>query len=129
MKLYLKSWFWVVFFGLICCTCLAIYLLPKGGNGSIGVYQNGELIYLFSEEELHEDREIVIEYMGGTNTLLISEGSVSVTDASCPDGDCIRHGPLEQGGTPIICLPNRLVIRYMGENENKDVDAISGEIK
>ncbi len=95
----------------------------------MGVYQNGELICSFDEEELNEDRELVIEYMGGTNTISISEGSVSITQASCPDGDCVRHGPLEPGGTPIICLPNRLVIKYIDETKNDDVDAVSGDVK
>ena len=41
-------------------------------------------------------------------------GKVSVSEASCPSQDCVRHLPSDSGA-PIVCLPNRMVIKFADE--------------
>ena len=48
----------------------------------------------------------------------VSDGKIAVTAASCPDADCVRCGP-QNSGPPIVCLPNRVSIRF---SENGEVD-------
>ena len=45
-------------------------------------------------------------------------------EADCPDQICVEHGPLRPGGTPIVCLPNRLSIQWI--ERDAAVDAVSG---
>ena len=68
------------------------------------------------------DEVFEIEYEGRTNTVEISGGRIRVKDAECPDHTCMHMGWLKGSGTPIVCLPNHLVIRFA----ETDVDAVAG---
>lgn len=52
---------------------------------------------------------------GGHNTLVIADGKASVVEATCPDGVCVRHRAIDRAGQSIICLPNKVVVRAVGE--------------
>ena len=45
--------------------------------------------------------------------------------ASCPDQVCVKHGALREGGTPIVCLPNRITIDWL-ETADGGADAVTG---
>lgn len=60
------------------------------------------------------DREIVIENEHGKNIVSIEDHRIRVTEADCPDQTCVKSGFLS-GARPIICLPHKLVIEYVGE--------------
>ena len=59
---------------------------------------------------------------GGSNVITVKDGAIAVTQASCPDHYCMDRG-FCSSGTQIVCLPNRLVIRFLGDQE---LDAVSG---
>ena len=63
---------------------------------------------------------------GGYNIVEVREGKVSVTEASCPDKVCVNHGPTDQTADPIVCLPNKLVVRVLapGDDPNQ-LDGVS----
>lgn len=52
---------------------------------------------------------------GGHNTLVIADGKATVTEATCPDGVCVRHRAIDRAGQSIICLPNKVVVKVVGE--------------
>jgi len=58
----------------------------------------------------------------GTNVVTVRGGTVAVTEADCPDSHCIKRG-FCSGGADIVCLPNRLVIRFVGKQA---VDGVVG---
>ena len=63
---------------------------------------------------------------GGYNIVVIRDGQVSVTEASCPDQICVRHGPTDQTADPIVCLPNKLVVRVLApQGEADQLDGVS----
>ncbi len=47
--------------------------------------------------------------------------------AECPDKICVKHGELKSLNNPIVCLPNKIVIKFEGEAEN--VDTKTGAVK
>lgn len=60
---------------------------------------------------LSEDREYSVRLEDGEyNLVIVSDGKVFVSSASCPDGVCVRTGKADSVGDSIICLPHRLVI-------------------
>ena len=59
---------------------------------------------------------------GGENTITILNGKIAVTEASCPDHYCMKRG-FCASGTDIVCLPNKLVIHFIGA---QTVDAAVG---
>ena len=51
---------------------------------------------------------------GGTNVLVIEDGTAYLNYSNCPDHTCERTGKIHYVGQTIICLPNRLSITIKG---------------
>ena len=60
------------------------------------------------------------------NVLEVEQGRIRMLYANCPDGTCIRQGWNSGGITPIVCLPNRVVVTFDGTGSGADVDAVVG---
>ena len=80
------------------------------------ITSRGELV---NTVDLMIDQEFTVD---GKNTVTVEDGKIAVTWADCPDHYCMKRGYCS-GGTDIVCLPNRLVISFLGEQE---VDAAIG---
>lgn len=55
---------------------------------------------------------------GGTNILVIEDGSAYLCDASCPDLLCVKQGRISKSGQTITCLPNKLTVTIVGSQKN-----------
>ena len=65
--------------------------------------------------DLNKDTELTVEgWNGGTNHVVIKDGTVHVTEASCPDKVCVNQGTIRRTGEAIICLPTRMIARITG---------------
>ena len=62
------------------------------------------------------DQQFTVPCPGGYNTVTVRDGKIAVTEATCPDHYCIRQG-FCNSGRDIVCLPNKLVISFVGEQE------------
>lgn len=109
-----KTLLWVLVFALLAGVLLVFVLrLRSGGGTTAQVWQGGELV---AELDLTEDTTLELTSpQGGSNTVLVRDGQVFVIAADCPDQVCVDHGPAESG-SPIVCLPNELVISLVGES-------------
>lgn len=96
---------------------LLFFSLRKEG-AYVSVVQNGKETARYS---LSENLTVTLEN-GGTNVLVIENGYVFVSDASCPDKICVRHRKIRFAGEAITCLPNKTVIKIVS---GKEVDAVS----
>lgn len=66
--------------------------------------------------DLTKDTEITVENgKGGTNHLIIQDGRTRISDASCPDKICIHQGEISRNGEMIVCLPNLMIAKIVGE--------------
>ena len=90
-----------------CVGALLLFFL-LGGTGEMAVVTvDGEE---YARLPLSRDTELVIEGKnGGTNLLVISEGKVRITEASCPDKVCVHTGHATEVRS-IVCLPNRVTV-------------------
>lgn len=116
----MKTKFWILLFaGILAFSgLLGLWLLRPTQAGFAQVYSDGKLLLTL---DLRILRQETVETEFGTNTVTVRDGKIAVTEASCPDGYCMQRGWCD-GGAQIVCLPNRLVIRFTGEAE---VDAVS----
>ena len=89
---------------------LALFLGRSAPSPAAEIYSEGQLIRTV---RLDEDQTFTIEGSFGTNTITVSGGKIAVTAATCPDHICVNRGYCD-GGMDIVCLPNRLVIRFTG---------------
>jgi hypothetical protein len=74
--------------------------------------------------DLNEDITYEIVQDGEYNILEIKDGYARIVDASCPDKLCVKFGRIHYDNETITCLPNKVVIRVLGGEEN-DLDAVA----
>jgi len=94
-----------------------IPLFLSSGNGeSVRVVCRGNTV---AEVALLSDTTLTIESAVGPTLIRISEGSVFVVEANCPQKICIATGRISKPGRAIICAPGRVAIIVEG-NEKYD---------
>lgn len=107
-----KTVFWAVLFALLAALGAGAYLL-RGGGTRAAIYVDGALYDTVDLDAVAVPYERVVETEWGSNTLWVSHGAIQVTDADCPNHDCVRQGAITDGRVPIVCLPHRLVIQIV----------------
>lgn len=113
--------FWLLTLGLIAAACvLCAALLPLlSSPGTVAeVYQNGKFL-----QTLRLDEPLgytLFASNGGSNTITVRDGRICVSHATCPDQICVKQGWVNTDATPIVCLPNGLVIQVKGGD--RDID-------
>ena len=112
----MKNGIWIILIAAILVACLALsffLLRPSGPAAYAEIWSEGKLLHTLP---LAVDRQITVETQLGTNVITVKGGKIAVTEASCPDHYCMHRGCCD-GGSSIVCLPNRLVIEFLGEQE------------
>ena len=117
----LKTKFWIAILAALLLLCLGLSFLTMGGDEAARakITSNGQLIRIV---DLAVDQTFTVETEDGYNVVTVKDGKIAVTEASCPDHYCMTRG-FCNGGTQIVCLPNRLVIEFLSEAE---IDGIVG---
>ena len=117
----MKTKYWILALFLLLALCLGLTVLTMGGEAAsrARITSNGEVIRTV---DLSFDQAFTVETEEGYNVVTVKDGKIAVTEASCPDHHCMARG-FCNSGTQIVCLPNRLVIEFLGEAE---IDGIVG---
>ena len=97
------------------------YLLLRPAPREVEIISGGTVLYTLDLSK-EKDREITVEYEGRKNVIKIEGGDIYMLEAECPDHTCIKTGRLSTAGVPIVCLPNKLMIRYK-YGAGGDIDA------
>ena len=118
--------FWLLLIGLIALACVAGLVtlsLHRQSGAMVQITQDGQVVGTYS---LQQPRTLRYESQdGGYNIVVIADGKVRVSEASCPDQVCVRTGPTDQTASPIACLPNRLVIQVIDNGTSSQLDGVS----
>ena len=114
----MKTKTWIILFAAIAAACLflTLPLFSQQEARFAKITSRGREV---KTVDLQIDQEFTVD---GKNTVTVADGKIAVTWADCPDHYCIKRGFCD-GGTDIVCLPNRLVIEFLGDQE---VDAAIG---
>ncbi len=117
----MKTKNWIVLFIVLALVCggLSLWLLSERQAQAVQVWSDGELLYTLP---LGVDREVTVVSERGTNVVTVHAGQAAVTEADCPDHYCMKRGYCG-GGAQIVCLPNRLVLKFVGQQA---VDGVAG---
>ena len=117
----MKTKYWIMALALLLALCLGLTMLTMGGEAAsqARITSNGKVIRTV---DLSFDQEFTVETADGYNVVTVKDGKIAVTEASCPDHHCMARG-FCNSGTQIVCLPNRLVIEFLGEAE---IDGVVG---
>lgn len=114
-----KIWILILALVLLICAGLSVWLLRPTDAAAVEVWSEGELVKTVS---LSVDQTFAVETEKGVNVITVQNGKVAVTEADCPDKYCMARG-FCSGGTQIVCLPNRLVLKFTGKTA---VDGVTG---
>jgi hypothetical protein len=115
-----KTWIVILVAVTVICLGLSLWLLlPREDATAVKVISQGKVLYTLL---LSEDTRLEIVSDNGTNVVTVKDGKVAVTQADCPDQYCVKRGWCS-GGTQIVCLPNRLVLEFVGQTA---VDGVAG---
>ncbi len=60
--------------------------------------------------DLSKDSTTVVSTELGTNLVVVENGTVRVSEADCPNHDCVSQGAISKAGQQIVCLPHKLTI-------------------
>ena len=117
----LKTKYWLLLLGALLMLCLGLSLLTLAGAPAARaeIVSGGKVVRIV---ELSVDQEFTVVSETGYNVITVKDGKIAVTEANCPDHYCMARGFCDSGAQ-IVCLPNKLVIGFLGEAE---IDGIVG---
>ena len=121
---------WIVVFSFVAVLCLALWLFISSVSSQsmiVGIYKDGSLVEKIDLNVVTGEREITLSGEYGDNVILVSNGHIKMKSADCPDKLCVEHGELKSSSSPIVCLPNKVVIKF--ENSTNGADAKTGAVR
>ena len=104
---------------IVCAATFLIinFVVKKDGITAV-VKVDGNIVYMLP---LDKNACVTVEgYQGGSNTVVIENGTVYMKDADCPDKLCEKTGKISKNGETIVCLPHRVVVEIQGGEGNVD---------
>lgn len=111
-----KGDFFLILFLLLAAFSLLAFQRMTGKAGKqVEVRVDGEL---YGTWPLDEDREILISEGEWRNVLTIHDVSVDMTEADCRDRICVSHAKIRKSGETIVCLPHKIVVEIVGEEDS-----------
>ena len=94
---------------VICSVAVAfvlsiVLLIPFSKQGSrVVVKQDNKIVY---NESININKTVDT----GTNTVIIKDGIVYISDATCKNQVCVNTGKISKKGESIISLPNKVIV-------------------
>ena len=111
----------IVFFILV-----IFYLFSKTGIGTTGDWVVIEMNQReVSRHRLNENRVIPVKGRLGITEVEILNGKARIRHSPCKNKICIKAGDIQYADRLLACIPNRVVVRVIGEQQ-RGVDAIVG---
>ena len=115
-----RNWIWIFAVLLLICAGLSAWLLmPSEKAYAVEVWSDGVLVDTLP---LNVSQSLTVDTPSGYNRVTVKDGKVAVTEADCPDHYCMQRGFCDSGAQ-IVCLPHRLVLKFVGQ---QDVDFVVG---
>ena len=98
-----------------------------------GLRKNGDTVKVTVDGKIYGtyalNKDITEDIYSGKNKehlnrLIIKDGKVYMEKATCPDGICVSHTPIFREGESIVCLPQRVVITVVSNNDTDTPDIV-----
>ncbi len=73
---------------------------------------------------LSKDDVLTVASSAGTNVVEVQSGKVRVSEADCPNQDCVDQGWISNARQQIVCLPHKLVVNITDEDAASAYDVV-----
>ena len=113
----------IVILVLFVCLLVAALLVMKliGGQGArrLIITVDGETYknIILTEQT---NMQFTVEKLDGVNEVVITNGVVDVVYADCKTQVCVNTQPASRVFDQIVCLPHRMMIQIVGDNDGTD---------
>lgn len=117
-----KGDFIIYFFLFVFFFCSLKYVMSISAvkGNKIEIYVDNELKYIYSLSEKRQDYFIDTN-LGGVD-LQIENMKVRVTSSNSPLKICVKQGWISNVGDAIVGIPDRLLIKIVGDNKNNNTE-------
>ena len=107
---------------LLLVVCIVAMVVQFSGreSGTAKVWLDGELLRTIDLNAVEEPYTFPVTGKRCTNVVEVEQGRIRVREADCPDQVCVRQSWIADSATPVVCLPNGLVIEITGTEEGPD---------
>ena len=73
---------------------------------------------------LSQDDVLTVASSAGTNVIEVQAGKVRVSEADCPNQDCVEQGWISKASQQIVCLPHKLMVNITDEDAASAYDVV-----
>ena len=116
-----KTKFWVILFSCVFVLGLGAFLIlwSVGGMGAVTarIWLDEEIVEEINLSTVVTPYEFDITTELGTNRVRVEHDGISVISADCPDQTCVHMGKISGSFQTIACIPHRLVIDILTEDD------------
>lgn len=105
-------------------TFFATRFLGQGSEANAAeISADGKLVEHIILEKAQQ-KEYTVQGPLGKTIIQVQDGEARIIDSPCPDKLCVRMGWVRAKGQSAICVPNRILLRVVSDDNNK-IDSIS----
>lgn len=123
MKLFrqLKKGDFVIFIIIIiiALSCFIPFISMSSDQLICEISQNDKLLHRIVLQDNFKDK---FDIDTGKCTIRVENNSVWFEYSDCPDQVCVKTGKLSRAGQVAVCLPNHIIVKLIGEQN--EIDAI-----
>lgn len=117
------KWGDFIVFGFVAMITIAMFIggVTKETTGTLiaQVFVEGEMLYEINLEDLNEDKEIL--FHEGDIRIIAKKDRIRFEKSDCPDLVCVNTGWLKRQGQIAACIPNKILIKIVGSDDEVDV--------
>lgn len=127
-----KTSFWVLLIAAIALLSAAALIWQNHSARSdaliANIYMDGECVRSINLNAITAPETFTVSGPAGENVITAEPGRICVSHADCPDQVCVDMGWRSDSKLPIVCLPNKLVIRLEGSGAapKDQIDGVVG---
>ena len=107
----------IAFLTLGSLTWLGLELFHREDGVVVEIYNEGGL---YQRLDLHQDATVKVHGPLGDSIISVKNGQVRFLDSPCPDKLCVHMGAISKTGGTLICAPNRVSVRVVGQADGPD---------
>lgn len=104
----------IVIVGIIIIVMLGFVNITKEKGSIAEVYYEDELILSIS---LDNDGEYIVDGELGDVVLEVKDRKIRVKSENSPKNICSKEGYIGDSSRTLICLPNKIIVKIVGESE------------
>lgn len=93
-----------------------VLLIVPAGSGEAGRFRIERAGDVAMTLPLNVDMDYEVPGPLGTTVVRVRDGAVSIIESPCTHRICVAMGAARKPGAVIVCVPNEVVVRVLGES-------------